>query len=555
MHPAFRILIRWLVFPLVCLVTLAALFVAEENLRGKLAWDGYKRELEARGEHLDFNWYIPPPVPDDENFAIAPPFNLINMDPGPGYPGPTDKEEVQWRDKLILYGGRGSDKHPQLKPGLNWQEGNPADLDGWQQYYEGALPDFTPTQSAAADVVAATNRLDDMFAELREAAKTRPQSRFDVQYQKGVATPLPHYVFLMGLVSILRIRATAELRLNRTADAFDDLELAFRLMDSVRDEPLLISGLVRIGGFATLMQPVWEGITAHRWSDSQLAALEAEMQGMDWLSEYLRALRSERANFFQVIQWAIDKPGMLQGMSDQQVDWRMGALLGSMRIFRGWAYQNMVAESRWVEENRDCIDPARQTVDLPRLTREEEALNGGFAPYHFVARMMTDAIGGALQRFAIAQTWANEGVIACEIERYRLAHGKLPASLEDLHMANLPHDVMNGQPLHYAPKGGGDYVLYSTGWNGIDNGGKVVFKPNSSALDFSKGDWVWSTVPVEVEKSLENPSDRTGILCFCDPSGVGRVFDGTGGIVLRQAQDSTPRLPLFEPCGFMATAL
>jgi hypothetical protein len=54
------------------LATLIAIFYTEENWRGKRAWEECKRELEAQGEVLDWNAYIPPPVPDEQNIFKAP---------------------------------------------------------------------------------------------------------------------------------------------------------------------------------------------------------------------------------------------------------------------------------------------------------------------------------------------------------------------------------------------------------------------------------------------------------------------------------------------------
>ena len=62
----------WAMASLAILVTLAALVRTEETLRGKWAWQKCKRELEAQGEKLDWKEYIPPPVPDDQNFAMTP---------------------------------------------------------------------------------------------------------------------------------------------------------------------------------------------------------------------------------------------------------------------------------------------------------------------------------------------------------------------------------------------------------------------------------------------------------------------------------------------------
>src|SRR5512140_1291503 len=68
----FSRLTRRLPFVLACLATLLALFYAIEDWRGKRAWEKCRRELEAKGEVLDWNALIPPPVPDEQNIFKAP---------------------------------------------------------------------------------------------------------------------------------------------------------------------------------------------------------------------------------------------------------------------------------------------------------------------------------------------------------------------------------------------------------------------------------------------------------------------------------------------------
>ena len=53
-------------------ITLIALLYAEENWRGKRAWENFKREWEAKGERFDLAAFIPKPVPDEQNFAMTP---------------------------------------------------------------------------------------------------------------------------------------------------------------------------------------------------------------------------------------------------------------------------------------------------------------------------------------------------------------------------------------------------------------------------------------------------------------------------------------------------
>ena len=66
-----RMVPRYL-FCLACLATLTGVLFAVENWRGKRAWEQCRRELEAKGAVLDWNAYIPAPVPDDQNIFKAP---------------------------------------------------------------------------------------------------------------------------------------------------------------------------------------------------------------------------------------------------------------------------------------------------------------------------------------------------------------------------------------------------------------------------------------------------------------------------------------------------
>jgi hypothetical protein len=62
---------RKILIVLAVFATLIAIFYTEEDWRGKLAWENCKRQLEAQGVVLDWDKFIPPPVPDDQNFYTA----------------------------------------------------------------------------------------------------------------------------------------------------------------------------------------------------------------------------------------------------------------------------------------------------------------------------------------------------------------------------------------------------------------------------------------------------------------------------------------------------
>jgi hypothetical protein len=117
--------------------------------------------------------------------------------------------------------------------------------------------------------------------------------------------------------------------------------------------------------------------------------------------------------------------------------------------------------------------------------------------------MLLPALGNAVKKFARAQSSVDLARVAIALERYRLAHGEYPESLDALapqFVAKVPHDVIGGQssqgsgsagrPLHYRRTSDGQFVLYSVGWNETDDGG-VVGLTKGGAADISKGDWVW----------------------------------------------------------------
>jgi hypothetical protein len=491
----------WLLFGVVCFVTLIALLCAEENLRGKWAWGKCQRDLEAKGEHLDIARFIPPPVPEAQNLAESPLFKPLQT-------ALTSNTNPDLRDqplgKISDYAGHNEKAQSVLKVKFgSWQTGNPRDLRGWQEYYRTAFPELGLSGSAEQDIVAATDNLNGLFNAFRGEIEKRPVCRFDLQYQKGPLARFSHLQSLQYLALVLSLRATAELRLNRPADALDDVQLGFRIIGATADEPMLISGLVRIGQMSVLMGPIWEGIATHRWSDAQLGVIAAELRRLDFRSDYCRAIRMERAMGCVVLQWVINNPRALDMMGPPPgVVFR--AALPAMKPWSGCVYQNLIHESVWLQETISAVDPVNRYVDVPRAVRAQEAAGQGMTtPYNMLARSAVLALDASFLRFAVAQTWANEAIVACAIERYRIARGALPASLDDLHVADLPGDVTSSGPLHYRlTPGDSNYLLYSIGWDGEDDGGTIALNDNGT-ISFEKGDWVWPRASIQAAMSAK----------------------------------------------------
>lgn len=117
-----------------------------------------------------------------------------------------------------------------------------------------------------------------------------------------------------------------------------------------------------------------------------------------------------------------------------------------------------------------------------------------FLDHRIMSAVLIPLMVPYFQKVGFCQTMMDESVIACALERYRLAKGgQFPESLAALSpdfLATIPHDVVSGEPLKYHAVDNA-FTLYSIGWNEKDDGGEIVMKPNSTARDLSQGDWAW----------------------------------------------------------------
>jgi hypothetical protein len=111
-----------------------------------------------------------------------------------------------------------------------------------------------------------------------------------------------------------------------------------------------------------------------------------------------------------------------------------------------------------------------------------------------ISRAFLPAMGRVHLKLAGAQGGADQAVIACALERHRLATGKYPKALAELSprfLKQVPHDLITGKPLHYELTEDGQFLLYSVGWNETDDNGELAFLASGRGVEKKDGDWVW----------------------------------------------------------------
>ncbi len=508
-------LLRWGLIGLAGVITLIAVVITEENWRGKRDWDNFRRTAEARGERLDLAFVVPPPVPDDQNFFAAPVVaEALKSEHGqnPDAPQPRGTNGVN-RMNFNIYRGNSANWPTN---GGNWQKGRLTDLKPWQRYFrtfsqsfEGrtnGFPVAAQPQTPAADILLALSCFNPALEELRQASQ-RPYARLPLDYEKGfgvVGDCLPWLANEKRCAQFLELRILAELEAGQSGPALDDVKLLLRVTDTIRNQPFLISHLVRIAMTAIALQPIYEGLAQHRWNDTQLAALEAALATQDFLADFQLAMRGERTcaiDEFETQRLTREMKSFTEVLGAETI------VTNSLRWMpSAYFYQNELAFARMYEQFvLPLADLTNQTISVAAYRagqKDFQEQSNHFSPYKILARMTFPAVGKSVVRFATVQTDIDLARVACALERYRLAYGEYPETLDALapqFIVKLPHDIIGGQPLHYrrvdppSPGSGaasGKFLLYSVGWNETDDGGQVAFR-KSGSVDPEKGDWVW----------------------------------------------------------------
>jgi len=452
--------LKWTSIVLAALVALVLIFYAEEDLRGWHAWQKCKHEFEAKGFVLDWDKFIPPPVPADRNFFAAPKMQAWFVR-NPNATGDLTKRLANPKTSTIgTTNGISSEKD--ARDYLAWSD------------------QFTPD-----------------FNLIREALK-RPYARMEGDYHDPVAMPIPDFVAVRAVAQTLAQRAHSHLLLNQPEQALEDLTLLHDLCRLLQVAPTgkpmtLVAAMINVAVAGLYTDAAAEGVRQHIWQEAQLAELQKQFAEVHLTPFVLEALREGPVRTCREVEMAYGSWLKLWNVNRQS------------RLERfcwwfwpsGWTYQNMVNVTKMELNTLDGFDEAHDTISPGFFEQNLRDLNKfvgrGISPYRLIAAIAIPNFNRACQTTAHNQTMANQAQIACALERYRLAHGGYPETFDALvpqFIEKLPHDIIGGQPLHYHRTSDGKFLLYSVGWNETDDGGQVVLKEDGS-VDREKSDWVW----------------------------------------------------------------
>jgi hypothetical protein len=473
-------------------------------------WQRVKTDLEAKGETFDLQRLLPAAPPDAMNFgAIAPLKDLaliVDGDVEKGSPA-----ELR-RSFPSIFGKRGPSTPKIPSPYSGAWQGKSADLSPWAEDFRknGQLLMPQEPSDAASDILAAIDITIPTIKELA-AGTSRPESQFTPPLAKRewakllVAQQVPHFNTVQNAANLLRLRAIAAGQSNDGKTATESVLAMSKLAEALAQEPFLIAHLVSVTIISMTHAALWEGLNRRIFSAEELAAIQSALMRHDGRAKLLYALRTEMVSGISTIE------EMKAKRSRSSVAKAFYEL--DVSFFpRGWFDQNAraLASTQW----QNFIEPLKSSgfrAALNQTNTFEATLPASRKSWlskipYLLADMLCAGIPSVIRRSANVQSINEMALAATAAERYYLLHHQYPASLGELGPDLIPSgaiDGLNGQPLRYRVTEDGRYMIWSLGFDGIDDAGKVSADTNTGEIGSNlhrstdKGDWVWQYTPVQ----------------------------------------------------------
>jgi hypothetical protein len=496
-------ILKWAAIVLGSLVLLfvlvVGLFLGWLRWSGEREWKQAEAELRAKGEKLTFAELVPPMPPDSENFYADPLWaeyvDLVKkknaqglVDWEPRLPCdqrqlrrwesvPLTPEEKERLSKLIV-GEKGIKTRKEAFSLLRTKLAKEKDPQKQKEMATLFLDIIAPAQPVLARI-----------AKLSE----RPKAQFPIRYDLGLNAPLPHLTTIMVLSRIINGKALSELFLGKTQEATTDTLTLLRLASIDRTPPLLICHLVGFSSATMACVSINKGVELHAWTNDQLTSFQKLLGSIDLRARCLFALRGERI-FFNEIK-PCDHLIVSNGDGGKSGFENITNLANKIILLNNKAYQLLLIQ-RQLETLSANYQKGWNISSTPPMDMQIQDIlkNPNSKLIHMLNVLSVTGYADYTEKIADYQTQVDQTLIACALERYRLAHGAYPASIDTLvpeYLAKLPNSPITGKPMNYSLKPDGTFLLWSPGWNLKSLGGK----PGEFKGD---GDIVWG-MPVPMQ--------------------------------------------------------
>lgn len=509
----------WLSIALVVLPALALWLVHSWlGWEGERLWQQAQARLKAEGETLDFMALVPKPVPDEDNFFAVEPLKdialVVDGDETKGEPG---ARRARIEALKFAQGNNEGDRPDSsgLDHGVKW------DAKGWADYYRRSerLPMPADSGNPGADILAGLSNGNDLYDELRSALN-RPYSSItpvwgDRQLGKGMdALRLSHLSAYNELARLLGLRAQALVAANQVNLSNDDVRIVLRLAEGWSSERLMINALITTTLTSVALESGWSVLESRKLGQQELRYLDVDLARLDLRESMSFVCRGEMCFFADTVlgvlvsqEYPIAEQVMPSGLpADYWEAAKLCAMIGLWHLHPEAVAKGNVAmiEDYMLDYplrslERDGLKGCIESLSQWQADKTSGKLDSGVMS--MIANEGISSYIGVIRRALQTQACLHQARLACALERYFLKHQRYPETLNELVPAFIDKvllDPCDDQPMRYARTQAGRYKLWSLGFDGDDDGGRVIASPMDqpshpklSSPDYP-GDWVWS---------------------------------------------------------------
>lgn len=314
---------------------------------------------------------------------------------------------------------------------------------------------------------------------------SRPSASAPINYQEGFGASIPHVLSSIGLGQVLGSTSLAKLSIGDAQHAADDIVEIIALQKSLINEPLCIPFLVRQSLILIAIDSINRGIHLHQWTEATLSFFQQQLGEIHLRKDLSFCLRGERACATALLESAKN-----HASKDYPLPTESPLLVRiSSTPFFLIQLSNYCRTIQNTLENLERPEGKPWNIGVP-IFPEVELLkhsNRLQQACNILSIIALPTLKDLPFKTAECQTQVDQTLIACAFERYRIAHGSYPTSLDQLvpeYLAKLPNSPITGKPMNYSLKADGSFLLWSPGWDLKSMGGQ----PGEYS---GEGDIVW----------------------------------------------------------------
>ena len=307
------------------------------------------------------------------------------------------------------------------------------------------------------------------LAALYEAASFE-HARYPIDLTQGMDASMAWLSDVRKCTFLLKLEALMHLEHGDPDRAIESVRAGLALAKSMK-APMLIHYLVRVSVISLHLDTVERILCRGPLADEPLQAMIHTLDALSTSASMKDALVGERCMGLSTFDMSLDE--LAKQVSPNS---RMPILLLAPARVLGVLKRDQLAYLDIMQDIFNALDiPMQNRYQAVRAIAQdvEQGQRGGF-----MSRMIAPALGRVVQLDIRGQAGLIVTRTALQVERFRLARGRLPESLEQLvphYFPAVPSDPFDGQPLRYLPLAKG-FVVYSIGEDLSDDGGAEQVK-------------------------------------------------------------------------------